>query len=165
MVAKSYRLVPGDAEEKLGKVAKITPAELTGFIGLTIERGRTEIVKRSTTGWSGVLKGGYATEVRGRNTSRPVGIIANPIIYHDAVEDGRRPGKMPPVEALIPWVGSKLGVPPGPARRSVAFLIARKIGARGTEGQHMVEEGWAEAVRQAETDARKLGLRIVRPLT
>lgn len=165
MPAKAYRIVPGVAADKLDDVAKITPVELAAFINVTIERGRSEIVKRSPTGWSGALKGGYGTEMRGVGTTRPVGIIGNPILYHDVVEEGRRPGKMPPVAALIPWVGSKLGIPPGPARESVAFLIARKIGRSGTPPQLMVENGWSAAVDQAETDARKLGVRIVRPLS
>jgi len=53
--------------------------------------------------------------------------------YWGAVDLGRRPGKQPPLEDILSWVKTKL-------RRSdisdknLAFLIARKIGEKGTKG-------------------------------
>lgn len=79
------------------------------------------------------------------------------------VEEGRRPGKFPPVRAIEAWVYRKgLGASvsrsgrirrPGPniladptARpdrkiREIAFLVARKIAREGTEGKHMFRDG------------------------
>lgn len=156
-----YRLLPGTADKKLYKASTTSPKLMTALIREIVERGRTNIVKRTPVGWSSALRSGYATEVRRAGTTSPVGIIANPIIYHDNVEDGRLPGKRPPVDALIPWVGSKLGVPPGPERRSVAFLVARKIGAQGTPAQHMVEEGWEATRGEIKPRLKELGLRLV----
>lgn len=51
--------------------------------------------------------------------------------YGAAVRGGTRP-HFPPVDALIPWVRKKLGVPENRAR-SVAYLIARKISRVGTK--------------------------------
>lgn len=44
---------------------------------------------------------------------------------------GRPPGKMPPSNALIPWVRIKLGIS-GDRAKGVAFVIARAIGKKGT---------------------------------
>jgi hypothetical protein len=162
MTTIRYRLTPGTADEKLYKASVASPILLTALIREIIERGRTNIVKRTPVGWSGALRGGYAIEVRRANTTIPVGIIANPIQYHDIREEGRLPGRRPPVDALIPWVGSKLGVPPGPERRSIAFLVARKIGAQGYEGAHMVEEGWEETRGEIKPRLKELGLKLVK---
>jgi len=48
-------------------------------------------------------------------------------IYALPAEFGRKPGKMPPVDAIAGWVRRHgIGVPP--------FVIARAIGRRGTKG-------------------------------
>ena len=51
--------------------------------------------------------------------------------YIWVLEDGRKPGKMPPVDSLIGWVERKVQ-PVDASARTVAFLIARKIGRDGT---------------------------------
>ena len=51
--------------------------------------------------------------------------------YGQVVRGGRRAGaKMPPPEALIPWVQKKMGIPARLAPM-VAFALAVKIGKRG----------------------------------
>lgn len=159
-----YRLLPGVFPKNAKAVQKLTPAQYTAFIAKTIERGRSNIAVRTPRGWSGALAQGYATEMRRAGTSSPVGIVSNPILYHDVVEKGRNPGKMPPVAALIPWVGSKLGVPID-ERPAVAFLVARKIGAQGTDPASMVKDGWDETRQQIKPELKELGLRIVAKLS
>jgi hypothetical protein len=159
-----YQIVPGKFGAKAIDASLKTGPGMEALIRRVIEQGRTAIVKRTPVGHSGALRGGYQTEIRRRGTKHPIGVIANPIIYHDPVEEGRAAGKPPPTAALIPWVASKLGVPPGPERRSVAFLVARSIGAHGTEPQKMVEEGWGEVTSQIKPELTKLGLRLVREL-
>jgi hypothetical protein len=51
--------------------------------------------------------------------------------HRDAVEKGRRPGKMPPPTV----VAKAYGLP-----ANEAFLLARRIGRRGTKGHHPVEK-------------------------
>lgn len=54
-----------------------------------------------------------------------------------ALIEGRRPGKQPPLEAIIQWLKDKktfrIDNDRGPSLRSLAFLIARKIGKTGTD--------------------------------
>lgn len=155
------RLVPDQAAGNIARAGKLTPAMATATVAKIMHRGRTNIVQRTHVGWSGALRGGYDVEIK-QVAAGIRGSIVNPILYHDIAEEGRNPGRRPPTEALIPWVGSKLGIPPGDDRRAVAFLVARKIGAAGYEGHNMVADGWKETRRQIRPELSKLGLRIVR---
>lgn len=49
------------------------------------------------------------------------------------VHEGREPGKRPPIEPIRRWAERKLNIPES-ASAGVAFVIARKIGERGTKG-------------------------------
>src|SRR5262245_34244717 len=48
-----------------------------------------------------------------------------------AFESGRKPGKQPPVSAIVQWIALKPVDIGGQDIRRVAFLIARAIGRRG----------------------------------
>ncbi len=58
------------------------------------------------------------------------------VLYGLPLERGRKPGKWPPRDAIALWVRRKLGVPEKEVD-SVAFLIQRAIGQRGTKGAAM----------------------------
>lgn len=65
--------------------------------------------------------------------------------YWKFVENGRRAGKMPPIDAILNWIKVKPIVPRAingriPDTRQLAFLIARKIGREGTEGRYPIEK-------------------------
>ncbi len=158
----SYRITPNTYGKNAAKAANMTPQLMTRIVREGIEITRSEVAPRAPVGWSGVLRAGYQTEVIRPNTSNPRAALVNPVLYHDPVDKGRKPGKQPPIEALIPWVGSKLGIPPGPQRQSVAFLVARKIGQKGTEPVDMVKEGWEQARQELSPLLKQAGLRLVK---
>ena len=60
--------------------------------------------------------------------------------YWYFVENGRKAGKWPPMDAILSWIKAKPVLPrPNakgklPTPQQLAFLIARKIGKEGTEG-------------------------------
>lgn len=62
--------------------------------------------------------------------------------YWYYVENGRKAGKMPPIDNILRWITVKPVLPrPNakgklPTPQQLAFLIARKIGEEGTEGTH-----------------------------
>jgi hypothetical protein len=71
-------------------------------------------------------------------------VLSNSARHAIFVELGRRPGRQPPVQAILEWMIAKRF---RPARgsgdrdkqlRSVARLIARKIGRKGTKGRHVL---------------------------
>jgi hypothetical protein len=60
--------------------------------------------------------------------------------HASAQEHGRRPGRMPPIEAIRRWIRVRqIRGRGGISERSLAFLIARKIGREGTEAQPYME--------------------------
>lgn len=77
--------------------------------------------------------------------------------YWKYVEFGRKPGKWPPRDAIEKWIEAKPVIPTPdangriPTTRSLAYLIARKIGQRGTEARHALKtarnDAWIQQVR------------------
>ena len=68
-------------------------------------------------------------------------VVLNLEEYWKWIENGRKPGKMPPPDSLISWIKSK-GIQPkkGIAVKSLAFLIARKIGRVGIKPKHLLTD-------------------------
>lgn len=69
-------------------------------------------------------------------------------LYSAPVETGSQP-HMPPYEALIPWVIRKLGITDEQTARGIAFVIARKIAQRGTQGAWMYRDAMEVLEREA----------------
>lgn len=51
--------------------------------------------------------------------------------YFTVLETGRKPGKQPPTEPIRKWIKSK-GIATDISEKSLAYLIARKIGKEGS---------------------------------
>ena len=66
--------------------------------------------------------------------------------YWKYANDGRRPGKMPPVNVIADWVRRRNITPYAlkngklPTEDQLAFMIARKIGNEGYDGIHFLEK-------------------------
>ena len=66
--------------------------------------------------------------------------------YWKWANDGRRPGKMPPVNVIADWVRRRNIAPYAlkngklPTEDQLAFMIANKIGRDGTAGIHFLEK-------------------------
>lgn len=90
--------------------------------------------KRFARGWRMVI-GNIPSSVR----------IYNKMPYASVIEFGRRPNsRRPPVDALVPWVRDKFGVR-GKEARSVAFLVARKIGIKGIKARPVARDPKVQA--------------------
>lgn len=109
------------------------------------------------------LRGSIFTELRGRPGMRSQ-VVASSVFYAPIVERGRRPGKMPPPKALLLWVVRKLGIADKKEARSVAFLVARKIGRIGTTGAAMFFNAAQRLEPIARERFRALGERLARHL-
>lgn len=91
---------------------------------------------------SGTLGDTASVEVEMNGTKLVVSL--NLEHYWRYVEYGRRPGKMPPIDNIEEWIRVKPVVPNAmngkvPSSRSLAYLIARKIGREGIQGRRPLE--------------------------
>lgn len=82
-------------------------------------------------------------EIRKGDNYIEVGL--NLLPYWKWVEKGRKPGKMPPIDAILQWVKVKPIIPREnngviPTEKQLAYLIARKIGRDGTDPQNIFNE-------------------------
>jgi len=64
--------------------------------------------------------------------------ITSPYPYPLTVELGRKPGKMPPPDALKRWVQLVIK-PPAASVNGIAYLVARSIGRRGIKGKFFMK--------------------------
>jgi hypothetical protein len=99
----------------------VVKAILTGFAERTIEGIRSRI-PNVTGKMSQSL--GYRIDENGLT-------IFSSEKYFTVLETGRKPGKMPPISAIEEWVKNK-PIASDINPRSLAFLIARKIGEEGS---------------------------------
>jgi len=83
--------------------------------------------------------------------------------YWQYVEDGRRAGKMPPIKNIYEWIQNKRPVQQKIAQspdriaatKSLAYVIARKIGQKGTKAQPFVTPSLKQVTTQ--TLAQRIG--------
>ena len=139
-------------------IAAIFDQEITATLrelGLLGQRLVVQASPRGVSSGGGGLRGSIFTELRGVPGSRSQ-IISSPLFYAPIVELGRRPGKRPPLAPILLWARRKLG------QESVhaAWLIARKIGQRGTTGAFMFRHAYRRLVPVAQAQFAATAARI-----
>lgn len=87
-------------------------------------RGRENITAGGTS-----YTGNLRRSIQKKPSTPTRGLVTVGEKYGAAVEFGRKPGAMPPVEPLERWAKVKLG------QSGLGFVIARKIGRSGTKAQ------------------------------
>ena len=64
--------------------------------------------------------------------------------YWYYAENGRRPGKFPPPDAIMKWIQFKKIIPRTSGRlistKQLCYLISRKIALKGTQGKHLLQK-------------------------
>lgn len=116
-------------------------------------------VDKAPTGVSYNLRGSIVSELRGTPAARAQEVSSS-VFYAPIQEEGRKPGKRPPADALLLWVTRKLGAPDN--AESVAFLVARQIGRSGTKAHHMFQQAFEKATPYFERQAEAMGAELAR---
>ena len=89
----------------------------------------------------------YRLKIKGKSIDISIYAKGKASQYFLARENGRKPGKQPPVSAILDWMrikpiklrdkeSGKFKKPTEALKKQVAFLIARKIGRDGIKGWH-----------------------------
>lgn len=140
-----------ELEAAWAKAPDIVREEMTAAMWeaeLLLER---EVKEKTPVGVGGAggLKGSIAAMEPEISSDVVLGVVGTSIAHAIPVEIGTRP-HFPPVQPLEDWVMKKLGVPEKEAH-GVAFLVARKIAARGTLAIGMFHRAFNEQRPRIET--------------
>lgn len=92
---------------------------------------------------------GFQVDVKGNKYE----VMLSMPVYWKWVEDGRKSGKMPPINNILEWIQAKPVIPREvngklPTEKQLAYLIARSIGENGTEGKHILEKSVQEGLAE-----------------
>lgn len=90
-------------------------------------------IKQNIVGKGITFQGNLGRSVTVIESNERKGVVGVGERYGGAVEFGRKAGKMPPVAPIERWAALKLGAP------GAGFVIARKIGRKGTKAQPFVK--------------------------
>ena len=104
-------------------------------------------VRPLTPVFMGALRNSIQSQVKHEGPLNIVGVVGSTLkseVYPSVMEHGRKPGTMPPPDALERWVHIKLGVSEKDAP-GVALAVARKIKARGIPGHFFMKRGWEKS--------------------
>jgi hypothetical protein len=89
--------------------------------------------------YTGQLKNSWQIKKEGDDV-----IVGSPLVWARVMDEGRLPGKMPPVDVLFPWVFQKIGGGDEKEIRRIAFAVAKKIAQKGIEPRHYVRNALFE---------------------
>lgn len=135
------------AARALGATPDVIAKEMTISMQASLDTFEQAVAVETPVN-TGTLRNSIGTIIYGEPPDFS-GAVATSIYYAMPVEYGRAPGKMPPVDAIKYWVIRK-GIAPADEADSVAFLIARAIGRRGTKGAFMFKKGFETATPRVE---------------
>lgn len=153
--------------------AGVFPPAIRSAVTETVALLEREVKRRVPIGVTEAARGSIAGEVRvgtALGMGDALGTVGSPIAYVRVLNDGRRPGqRMPPPESLELWVrrkitktgprGGNIGLTVKEAR-SIAFLIARAIGRRGTPPLHFFEDALTENEARIRAIWHRAGVQI-----
>lgn len=118
--------------QKLIASFESSPKMLADHLSAAIEKGAKLVKQRArrTAGSPPIVNTGELSRgVDYRMISRLTARVGADARYSPFVENGRRPGNMPPVAAIERWAQTKIG------QSGLGFVIARSISRKGTKAQ------------------------------
>jgi len=152
----SYRIEISNSKEleknikAFAKQAAMTIDDAVDIFAHEVRNEAISILDTKKTNNTGRLKQSISVQ-KTKEGGRRVGTETGYGLY---VEFGRGPGKMPPIDVLTRWVELKLKIK-GKAAKAVAFMIARKIGKRGTKAQPFLRPAFERTKKRLILDLRK----------
>lgn len=109
----------------------MTDEILRGFGERIVKQLKSDIMNKDVTSFGPVNASGKLRDsIRYEVSDGTLRVYALGYSYY--LEHGRKPGKRPPKESIAQWIQDKGIVPDGISVNSLAYLIARKIGEKGT---------------------------------
>jgi hypothetical protein len=130
---------PKDLAPAIRKLGKAVDRELVKGMRKAARYGATEVVRTAQTTHPRPRASG--TYIRSWTVikTKDGADLANTSRHAPFVEEGRRPGKQPPREAIVEWVKLKKMASSRAKVRGIAIAVARKIGRTGTRGRFVLK--------------------------
>jgi hypothetical protein len=146
--------------QRLTQYDQVTNRHMVKAMHEAVTMAEAAIIPKVPVGISGRLKNSIGSQVLETGPGSIIGKVGSSLKdeeYPKVMEFGRKPGKMPPVDALVPWVHRKriagsysiktkrrLGgrAQQGSEDRAVAYMIARSIGRKGIKGHFFMKQGY-----------------------
>lgn len=119
-------------------ISKNFTTALQNSTDIVRDRARRK-VGSSPTVYQGTLAKSISTRV-----TKLTGIVSTDQVYAKSIEYGRKPGKRPPSDPIEKWARLKLG------KSGMGFVIAKKIGQRGTKAQPFFEPALKDSIGDIE---------------
>jgi len=157
-----------DDLEKFGdKNRAFNPSEDDGILRIVQNWGNELIaqmqnrLRANKTNASSSLSQSIEPQIKGTQSGYRLTVLMED--YWQYVEEGRRAGKMPPIKNIYEWIRykrpmqDKIQQSPDKiaATKSLAYVIARKIGQKGTKAQPFVTPSLKQVTTQ--TLAQRIG--------
>lgn len=115
---------------------------------------------------SPIDQGFYRNSITSKVTKAGDGVIegqiystAAPIVV-EVIENGRKPGRFPPVDIIRAWVGRKFAIADLKIRNSVAYLVGRKIAMRGIIGKFVFKNTFTEMQPQIQQASENVAAKV-----
>lgn len=136
------------------------------FCKFVVDGIRRNIEEMDATGYgpsdnTGEAKNSLKFEITDKGIRIFSDMPGRPFNYLFTLEDGRKPGKMPPVQNIQQWLEQRGINPPDISQKSLAFLIARRI---GREGSTIYRKGGKSGVISEAINDRIIREQLVVPL-
>lgn len=123
-----------DATKIKQQLQKQTESVITDrFLNAVAKLEQSSPIGASVTIGEQDLKSGWELDIQGFQAGEFVVQVINKANHSLNRLEGRKSGKQPPIDAIVPWVQFKLKIGDPRQIRQIAFLIARKIGKYGTD--------------------------------
>jgi len=157
-----------DSLESIGKeYSDFNPSADDGILRIVQNWGNELIaqmqnrLRANKTNASSSLSQSIEPQIKGTQSGYRLTVLMED--YWQYVEDGRRAGKMPPIKNIYEWIQNKRPVQQKIAQspdriaatKSLAYVIARKIGQKGTKAQPFVTPSLKQVTTQ--TLAERIG--------
>lgn len=113
------------------------PKAMNKHLGLALDRAAQEVAREAKQAAPKAFST-LAQSIRAVRDGELARIVAPGVNYARYVEEGAKPGKMPPREALLPWLKFKTRAT-GRELRNRSFLLARYIQRHGTKAHPYME--------------------------
>ena len=152
MSSSLTKLVERRIAIQFAKLKREAPA-IGRSAGAILTRAVKDKVRDADAIASGRFLNSIRTTVEIRQTRQQLSeirlIVGSDVFYSRFVIGGRRPGRMPPVEAIQRWIVLK-----GLLHLN-AFLVARAIGKRGIRARNFYDRGWRASRDRIEAAVRR----------